>query len=112
MQRRDALPPQYEDPDGAAAIALFKARTPQANDDGARVSGAQILNFQKGWAVRIDTLGGKAHWFTRSGACGLWVDSLCGVHVITEFMHGPGNYPRCGRCIKTMSRLIKSGGMR
>jgi len=103
-------PPQYEDPDAAASIALFKARTPQANAEGAFVSGARILNFQKGWAIPVLIVrASSSHWFRRLGSD--WAEALCGVQAPLELIHGAGNYPRCGNCIKTMSRLIRQGAM-
>jgi hypothetical protein len=101
------LPPQYEDPDDVTSIALFKAHMPQANEPGAKVGGARILNFQKGWAMPILLIDARtAHWFVRRGEH--FADSLCGLESILELIHGPGNYPKCGNCIKTMTR-IKQG---
>lgn len=104
------LPPQYEDPDAAVSIALFKARHEIESSPGSFVSGAQILNFQKGWAMPILGIrASTAHWFVRSGDN--FAHSLCGLESLLELIHGPGNYHRCGNCVKTMSRLIKQGAM-
>lgn len=100
------LPPQYEDPENAAKIALWKMRTPQANDPGSKVGGAKILNFQKGWAMRIVPHPGLVHWFVRSGE---YTTSLCGVDSHVDFMFAQGNYPRCQTCITRMTRMIRRG---
>lgn len=104
------LPPQYEDPDGAASVALFKARMTEQVGEGSKYSGARILNFAKGWAMPILVIqASSSHWFVRHGDT--YADSLCGLEAPLELLHGPGNYPRCGTCIKVMSRMIKRGAM-
>lgn len=100
--------PQYEDPDGVSAIAIWKARQPNELRQGARMSGAVILNFQKGWAHSILANSDVAHWFVRSGD---FCRSLCSFDVFSSSMYGAGTYPRCGRCIKVMTRMIRGGLM-
>jgi hypothetical protein len=99
------LPPQYEDPDALVSIALFKATHPQAMDPGALTSGAPILNFRNGWALSL-FIGRRVHWFRRIGEA---ATALCGVESPLERVFGPGNYPRCQRCITSMSGAIKRG---
>lgn len=104
------LPPQYEDPDKAASVALFKMRTPQAQHPLSKVSGAQILNFQKGWAIPILLIDAHvSHWFERRSDD--FATSLCGLESLLDLIHGPGTYPRCQRCIKKMTLLIRRGAM-
>lgn len=92
-------------------IALWKARTPAANTPGSYVGGARILNFERGWAVPVLRIRGtRAHWFERRGRS--VATSLCDRETPLELVHGPGNYPRCGLCIRAMKRLIRTGAWR
>ncbi len=103
------LPPQYEDPDGAASMAIWKARLPAQYQEGGKISGSNLLNFQHGWAVAIMSRSGSSHWFKRLDERVAW--SLCDQTSDLDALLGPGNYPHCGNCVKTMSRLIKRGAM-
>lgn len=100
-------PPQYEDPQAAARVAIFKARLPAEFQASGSISGAPILNFRKGWAIPVIVVHGKrSHWFTRIDGKAV---ALCSVEAPLELIHGAGSYPRCQTCIVRMSSAIKRG---
>lgn len=72
-----------------------------------KVSGGQFENFRKGWAHAVFANSLASHWFVRDGFDK--ARALCGAQAQVRWLYGPGNYPRCGNCIKTMSRMIKRG---
>lgn len=101
--------PQYEVPDDAAKIALWKARLPeQFQGPGNYVGGAELLNFKQGWAKSLFNGTQRAHWFVRSRTD---TESLCGVISENRWIYGPGNYPRCTFCVRKMTRMIRRGDM-
>ena len=60
------------------------------------VSGGQEESFQEGWAKAM-FVGKLAHWFKRDGFDK--AISLCGVETPVRWVHGPGNFPKCTKCL-------------
>lgn len=72
---------------------------------GARVSGGQILEFEKGWAIDIFSSGDRGHYFEQVDA--VTVRSACGTETSRARMYGVGNYDLCSRCDSVMLRRMK-----
>lgn len=76
------------------------------------VSGGHLQNFAKGWAHEVmETESRVSHWFTRSGFDR--ATQLCDndADALVRWLHGPGNYPRCGNCVRVMTRMIRTGSL-
>ena len=58
------------------------------------------------WAIRIDKWG-KVHFYRSNDNLGAL--SLCGRHEPIELLFLPGNFPRCGRCVKALAVRRKYG---
>jgi hypothetical protein len=71
----------------------------------ARVSGGQILEFEKGWAIDIFSNGNRGHYFEQVDD--VTVRSACGVETWRSRMYGVGNYDLCSRCDGVMLRRMK-----
>lgn len=90
--------------------AELKARLGLPQEAAVSVSGGQLQNFAAGWAHEVmETESRVSHWFTRNGfdrarqLCDNDSDAL------VRWLHGPGNYPRCGNCVRVMARHIRAG---
>lgn len=102
------MKPQTEKPGITPAQLVACVGLPPEAAATTKVSGGQFENFLRGWAKEIMyTDSHAAHWFTRDGFAG--AISLCGMNVAVRFLHGPGNYGRCGNCRRTMTRRIRQG---
>lgn len=62
------------------------------------VSGGQIENFREGWAKHVFSSGGPiVHYFRRDGFDAAL--SLCRTLAPVRWLYGPGNIPKCKRCV-------------
>ena len=98
---------QREKPGASPDELCATLRMPPESSKTAKVSGGQIQNFRKGWAIEIMPVGTRAHWFTRVDF-GM-ADALCGQVATVRWLYGQGNFPRCQRCTTVMSKRIKEG---
>lgn len=90
---------QGEDPKDLASIALFKMRF----EPGAcRTSGAQIRDFEHGWAIQAMPWSDTAHYFRRLND----VETIarCGFRGQVRWMFGQGSFKRCRLCQRSVDR--------
>lgn len=71
------------------------------------MSGGQFENFRRGWAREVMADSNSAHWFERTDF--REAKALCTYEAPVRWLYGPGNYPRCGNCVRIMSRMIRQG---
>lgn len=78
-----------------------------ASAEGITVSGGQVENFKRGWAIGIMRDGKVSHWFERDRFEN--ATALCGAKSMVRWIYGPGNFQKCQRCIRVQSKLVRSG---
>jgi hypothetical protein len=67
------------------------------NEKASYMSGTQLKNFRKGWAVHIGTWG-KGHYWTRIDFEA--ADSACGLIAPTRYLYAVGSWPYCKTCLR------------
>ena len=104
---------QHEDPDGQASIALAKAMLAMKHGPGGRFSGAQIVGFERGWAIPAFRHGDAVHYLRIAGelliaACGgrFPLPRVKGQGVV---LFGQGDFRRCRKCQRAVDRRQGAG---
>lgn len=91
---------QHEDAGDLTSLALFKARFEPGT---VQTSGAQIHDFEKGWAIRAMPWSDLAHFFKRL-ADGETTVARCGFRGTVRWMYGQGSFRRCRSCQRSVDR--------
>ena len=68
--------------------------------NGALVIGTMIENFREGWAKDVFR-GRKVHYWKREGFD--TADSRCSLTAKVRWLYGEGNFPRCKRCMRSVT---------
>jgi hypothetical protein len=98
---------QREDPEGQVSIAMAQAHIAMKHGPGAKFSGAQILDFEEGWAIPCFHYGVAHHLRIIEGdilaKCG-WRRPAPRVRGQGIVLFGQGAFKRCVKCQRVIDR--------